>query len=258
MPDNRPLPPEVAERIGPWYVYVLVHPGTGHPFYVGKGTKQRLLSHGIEADKNAEPGQPEKLRRIRALRRSGQEPRIDVVRRGLTEASALQVEAALIDSLPDLANCVRGHGIEGGRETLQELVAQYGARPIGETPVPVLMIRLGPWRDQYDPRTGRRGRGYRPGMDSLEINNSTRAWWNVSAKEIHRRGVQHFVAVHRGVTRALYSIVRVVRRPDSDRIGFTGRRILKGSLFDAYVGPFGRRIPLAVAAQNPVCYWPSR
>ena len=46
---ERALPPEVAERMGPFYVYALVDPRDDAVFYVGKGTGQRLLSHGREA-----------------------------------------------------------------------------------------------------------------------------------------------------------------------------------------------------------------
>jgi len=47
MTERPSLPPEVAERLGPFYVYLLVDPRTDRPFYVGKGTGQRLLAHGF-------------------------------------------------------------------------------------------------------------------------------------------------------------------------------------------------------------------
>ncbi len=48
-PEEPRLPPEVAERIGPFYVYLLVDPRNGEVFYVGKGTGARPLAHGVEA-----------------------------------------------------------------------------------------------------------------------------------------------------------------------------------------------------------------
>ena len=50
------LPPEVAERLGPYYVYALIDPRDDSIFYVGKGTGLRLLSHGQEALLKADPG----------------------------------------------------------------------------------------------------------------------------------------------------------------------------------------------------------
>ena len=38
------LPPEVAERLGPYYVYALIDPRDDSIFYIGKGTGLRLLS----------------------------------------------------------------------------------------------------------------------------------------------------------------------------------------------------------------------
>ena len=106
-PPEVALPPEVAERIGPFYVYALVDPRDNAVFYVGKGTGQRLLSHGREALLKADSGpRSDKVARIREIRRSGGEPRIDIVRHGIDEAEAFLIEAALIDCVDDLSNAV--------------------------------------------------------------------------------------------------------------------------------------------------------
>jgi len=61
------LPLEAAERLGPYYVYVLVDPTDESVFYVGKGSKQRLLAHGREADLSVdEKPRSSEVRRIRA------------------------------------------------------------------------------------------------------------------------------------------------------------------------------------------------
>ena len=101
------FPPEAAERLGPFYVYMLVDPRAGEGFYIGKGAGQRLLAHGREADltTDATPSS-EKVRRIRELRSVGLEPRVDIVRHGLDEYTAFEVEAALIDCFPELTNLV--------------------------------------------------------------------------------------------------------------------------------------------------------
>jgi hypothetical protein len=41
------IPPEVARKLG-YYVYALVDPRTGLPFYVGKGKGRRILDHFSE------------------------------------------------------------------------------------------------------------------------------------------------------------------------------------------------------------------
>ena len=139
-----PLPAEVAERIGPYYVYVLVDPRDDSIFYVGKGTGQRLLAHGYEALLQADPGpRSGKVARIRELRSAGYEPRIDVVRHGLTEQEAFLIEAALVDCVGKLTNKVAGHGAAEGRSSLKELVSRYGATPVDPEASPVLPCPIG-------------------------------------------------------------------------------------------------------------------
>ena len=205
--QNTPMPPEVAERIGPYYVYVLVDPRDDSIFYVGKGTGQRLLAHGFEALLRADPGpRSGKVARIREIRAAGLEPRIDVVRHRLREGEALLVEAALIDCVGQLTNRVAGHGAAEGRTSLGELVSQYGATPVDPGASPVVLVRLGPWKDEsekIEDGTFREGRGYRHCMTPRELVDSTRAWWHVqhvSPTTVERRGIRHAVAVHDGVT----------------------------------------------------------
>lgn len=82
-------------------MYALVDPRFDQIFYVGKGSRQRLLAHGREADlTTGESTRSAKVQRIRDLRAAGYEPRVDIVRHGLTENRALEVEAALIDCVP--------------------------------------------------------------------------------------------------------------------------------------------------------------
>ena len=70
------LPPEVAERLGLYYVYALIDPRDDSIFYVGKGMGLRLLSHGQEALLKADPGpRSGKVARIREIRAAGCEPR---------------------------------------------------------------------------------------------------------------------------------------------------------------------------------------
>ena len=69
-------------------VYVYIDPRNGTPFYIGKGMGNRLFAH---LDDQSES---EKVRRIAAIRDAGLQPRIDLLRYGLSEAEAALVEAA--------------------------------------------------------------------------------------------------------------------------------------------------------------------
>lgn len=266
VPHKRRLvPPEVAEHVGPFYVYVLVDPRDDTIFYVGKGTGDRLAAHGREADLEREPGQTAKTARIHAIRATGGEPRIDIVRHGLTtEREAFMIEAALIDCLHGLTNAVAGHGVSNGRSSLHDILQRYGATPLGtEPPVPALMIRLTPKTinlyEEIEPGYFRTGAGWFPGITSQQLYDATRAWWKISPAQVHKRGIRHAVAVVEGVSRALYEIVEWIGpRPTDARHAFSGRQLHEGPEFDYFVGDLGRRVPLSKSAQNPLLYWPRK
>lgn len=253
------LPPEAAERLGPYYVYALVDPVGGRIFYVGKGTRQRLLAHGREADLTVdEPRRSAKVRRIHGLRAAGLEPQLDVVRHGLSEQQAFEIEAALIDCLPDLLNAATGHGSVRGRDRLSEYVARYGATPVPDDAPPAVLIRLGRWKEQpeeIESGRWRAGNGYRPGMPVSELVDATRAWWKMSPASVGQRDIEHAVAVHEGVTRAVMKIGDWTQRDDG-RWAFAAEPIEEGPVFDAWIGNVGRRVAFVAAAQNPIYYWP--
>jgi hypothetical protein len=148
---------------------------------------------------------------IRELRANGLEPRIDVVRHGIeTEREALLLEAALIDSLPDLTNKVSSYGIEFGRAPLSELVTRYGAQLLEASDPPVLMIRLTPrWiplREKLEPGYFRMGAGWYPDASSTELFDAVRGWWKGQPDKPRSPGVRHVIAVVEGVTRGIYEI----------------------------------------------------
>jgi hypothetical protein len=255
------LPPDVADRIGPFYVYVLVDPRDDRPFYVGKGTRSRLLAHGFEADLKGEQGQSEKTARIREIRAGGGEPIVEVVRHRLEEPEAFLVEAALIDCLPSLTNKVRGRGASQRRAPLAELISRYGAPALEAIHPPVLMIRLKtrwmPLEEEMEKGYFREGAGSYPGIDSGRLYDAVRGWWKTSTGALERRGVRHVVAVVEGVTRAIYEIEESLGPRQRDgKWGFKGRLVESGALWEDYVGPLGRRVPFPAHSENPLVYWP--
>ena len=111
---------------GRFYVYVLLNPETSSPFYVGKGTSNRIVEHfrmgrspeEIYAEDD-EPNETGKTQTISDLRSKGYEAKhiARVVGRRLSEESALAIEGLLIKSVygrgpSALTNIADGHHTE--------------------------------------------------------------------------------------------------------------------------------------------------
>src|SRR5262245_41615174 len=105
------IPPAVARKLG-YYVYLYVNPADDSVFYIGKGKGTRALAH-LRADEKRAIAKV-----IREIRASGAEPRIEILAHGLGDPNvALKVEAAAIDlhGVKNLANAIKGHGVQYGR-----------------------------------------------------------------------------------------------------------------------------------------------
>ena len=256
---------EVGEAIGPYYVYALIDPRDDSIFHIGKGTGQRLLAHGWEAHMAADGRRhSEKIERIKAIRRAGLEPRIDVMRHGIVEEDhAFMVEAVLIDCLgiDNLTNKPRGHGVDKGRQTLDELVRRYGAPRFQIDAPPALLVRLRYWQDeklQIESGYFRSGYGYRDGMTVTEMGDSTRAWWRISPGSVKARRAEYAVAVHEGITRGVFKIGERWIQRDDGRWAFDVEPIANGEIFDCWVGPLGHSVRdhFLKGSQNPIRYYP--
>lgn len=124
-PQIDSFPPEVAERLQ-YYVYRLIDPRNGETFYVGKGKGNRVFAHArgnIESDSLSE-----KMTRIRSIHIAGFDVAHVIHRHGLSEKSAFEVEAALIDAYPGITNIMDGHGNNDfGAMHSSEIMKRYSA-----------------------------------------------------------------------------------------------------------------------------------
>ncbi|MFJ6548506.1 LEM-3-like GIY-YIG domain-containing protein [Microbacterium sp. NPDC091676] len=298
MPENTQMNPQVrrqvADELG-LYVYMLVDPESGIPFYVGKGRGERYSTHGTDAMLAADldpDATSEKIRRIRAIREAGHEPEIWIVRHGMSsQKEYTAVEAACIDllrSMPvlpkhsgasrlpeghaqQLSNARReassGHGII----RLEDLYEEKAAPPL-TTDEPLLIVSLGGWVDSPEVAVDGSeltGYGYKNAWLTRaerlkhlpEIAHSASKWFKFTEREVERRGIEFAVAAHRGVTRALLRIEpgswKHIGAGPERRSGFRFEIVTEGPLFDEVVGEYGHRLPPKKRGeQSTFRYWP--
>lgn len=81
-----------------------------------------------------------------------------------------------------------------------------------------------------------------------------RAWWKIDPDRLERHGINHAVAVHQGLTRAVVRIGALFQRSDR-RWAFSATLLTAGPVFDEWVGPSGRCIDFERGEANPVAYW---
>lgn len=182
------FPRSVIERLG-YYVYSLTDPRTRRVFYIGKGTGNRVFMHAAGAVDGRRSDQ--KLDTIRAIERSGRSVRYAILRHGLIEKEAFEVESALIDlvGLPELTNKVIGHATDRrGRMTVKEVVATYRAEAV-VIREPSLLIII--------------NRQYRQNMPPDRLYEITRGNWVLGQR---RDGARYAFAVYKGLIREVYAI----------------------------------------------------
>lgn len=124
------FPAEVAAKLNT-YVYRLIDPRNGETFYVGKGTGNRVFDHIRERVEEVDEDETSaKLRRIRDIHLAGFEVAHVIHRHGMDDATAFQVEAALMDAYSGLTNIPGGQSTsEFGAMHAREIISRYQAEP---------------------------------------------------------------------------------------------------------------------------------
>ena len=130
QPENDSFPADVSSKLKT-YVYRLIDPRNGETFYVGKGKSNRVFSH-ICAEQHLKEGESldNKIKRIHEIHLAGFEVAHVIHRHGMDPATALEVEAALIDAYPGLTNLAGGTGnSDYGAMHAKEIIRRYAAEP---------------------------------------------------------------------------------------------------------------------------------
>jgi len=232
-----------------FYVYRLIDPTTGETFYVGKGTGNRIWSHLREALSGTDPTGSEKHMRIREIMNAGYVVNHEIVRHGMNEAAAFEVEAALIDVLDPDSNKVRGHGAGRGKATSQEINDRYARPTIDWDPEhKLLLINVRRWN-----------------RDMATLYDQTRICWRVSQQRAEK--VDYVLAMHQGVVYGAYVVhgwaVATRENFPEMNVDEPHRKAFWGNcapddIWNLYCGERGKRVDnkrLFNGTQNAIRYW---
>ena len=131
------------------YVYLLIDPVSKTPFYVGKGTGNRVFNH-LQNAKDGKTG-TEKSTEIQHILEQNLEVEHVIVRHGLNDKTAFNIEAALIDTfkyIPSFKTFVRGNiqggtnSIEKGLMNAEEIARKYNAEPLDSITKECVIINI--------------------------------------------------------------------------------------------------------------------
>lgn len=191
-----------------FYVYVLIDPQDDKPFYIGKGIDNRVFNHlaCALADTDTSTAKYDKIREI--IQRE-QNVKHVIVRHGLTENEAFQIEASLIDTLTYcgllLSNIVGGHNsIEKGLMTSEEVIRLYNAQQLNQIGNDCGLININ--------KTYRRGNGTNP------IYQATKETWFKIGNMLERKYV---LSEYRGLIVEVFEVENWYekQRPKNKTIG---------------------------------------
>jgi len=188
------------------YVYVLVDPTSGRPFYIGKGQGNRVFAHVAGALEDPKPSH--KYEQIRAIQAAEKAVGHVIIQHGLKSEEALKVEAALIDFAGrfDLAmtNIAFGHGSAGfGAMTADEVVRKYTSEPLDQIPSGGVLININ--------KTYRRAKGEKT------IYEATKESWPIS--ESRTKDLRLVLSEYRGFVVEVFEVERWYPVPSTTRSG---------------------------------------
>ena len=155
----------------------------------GIGRTRLANSQDALGDEEAES---DKLDRIREIHGAGHQVEHQLLRFGLTDRAAFEVEAAAIQLLgtDELTNKVEGHHVwRRGRMATDIAISLFDAPPAPEITERVILFRI--------PRL------WSPEMSAEELYETTQGWWRLGTR---RNGADYAFAFNRGVIREVYRI----------------------------------------------------
>ena len=224
---------KTIEEVGS-YVYALFDPIKQEIFYIGKGKKNRVFNHAKLTQDVIDNGDIKiqeslKIDRIRNIINSGNQVIYFILRHGLSDKEAFEVEAALIDFIKfdqfkkiNLSNIVSGHcSLEKGIATTREIENIYHAKPIviKDFQHNILIINI--------------NKSYIRGS---AVYDAVRKYWKLNIKRA--KEVDFVIGEYKGIFRSIYRPEKWLKQESTGRYYFEGREITDKEVCNIYLGKF--------------------
>lgn len=176
-----------------YYVYALIDPRNGQPFYIGKGVGNRVFDH-VSCALSTEH-ESDKYAVIREIRNENIEVSHLIIRHGMNSKTAYQVESALIDFSSwlqkPLTNKVLGHhSIQYGLSTAKELIRRNNAQLLESMASNCVMINI--------------NKTYKRGIDVDAIYNATKEAWVIAQWRLDK--IKYALSEYKGLIVEVYTI----------------------------------------------------
>lgn len=229
-----------------YYVYILIDSRNGKPFYVGKGFANRVFNHlqcALEEEINND-----KYDTIRSIIAENVEVKHLIIRHGLTEKQAFEIESTIIDLLDylnfEITNKVLGHNTyENGIRTTDEIIRLYNAQSLTAVDDDVIFINI--------------NKLYKRGGDVEKIYQATKSSWVISKNRINK--LKFVLSEYRGLIVEVFEVdewyeVPTVDKNGKDKIrwGFNGK-VASAEIRNKYVNKSVAHAKKQGAA-NPIYY----
>lgn len=177
-----------------YYVYMLLDPVDNKPFYIGKGLDNRVFNH-LECALTDIDISSAKYDTIRDINQKRKTVKHVIVRHGLTEIEAYQIEASLIDSFIYcgilLSNKVGGHNsVEKGLMTSDEVMRLYNAQPLDHIGNDCILINI--------------NRKYKRGIEGQSIYQATKETWSIRKDKLPR--LKYVLSEYRGLIVEVFEV----------------------------------------------------
>jgi len=180
-----------------YYVYLLIDPETDEPFYVGKGQNNRVFNH-VKCELETED-ETNKYYEIRRIKNKGQVVKHLIVRHGLTEKSAFEIESTLIDTfkfIPKFNHFVQGNiqggikSIEKGLMSTDEIIRLYNAEVLNSIGEDCVIINI--------------NKTYKRGAGENAIYEATKGIWDIKEKRTAK--IKYVLSEYRGLIVEVFTV----------------------------------------------------